>query len=67
MTDQQKFLDLMGSFGIEVTTQPSELHGPEDVECVLMAKQGGVDGYYGFFCVFRFGPAGEFRDVGVWE
>jgi len=63
MTDKEKLLALLKEFGIE----PGEHENADDNEVVLRAKQGGVDGYDGFVCLFGFESDDSFAYVGVYE
>ena len=62
MSDEQAFLALMERFGIQPQYDPNYPH-----HWSLDAKEGGVEGYPGFACGFKFDESGKFVSVGVWE
>lgn len=60
MTDHERLIELLTSFGIE-----PDQGKPGFV--TLRAKQGNVEGYMGFLCQFAFDSDGKFLDVSIWE
>jgi hypothetical protein len=61
VSDRERLLALLRDFGVT----PSANADAGDVE--LAPGEGGVNGYWGLVCAFRFTPEGAFKGVGVWE
>ncbi len=60
MTDNEKLGQLLAEFGIE----PCE---SRENAVVIMAGDGGVRGYMGFYALFKFDESGKFVSVGIFE
>lgn len=60
MTDREALMALLDRFGL------TPEHNKYD-DIVLMAHSGGVEGYQGFHCNWKFDENGQFRGLGVWE
>jgi hypothetical protein len=71
MTDKEKLLALLASFGIEPYLNNGDYSHYKTVgavsEVTLLAQSGGVEGYSNFFTEFTFDKDGKFVNVGIWE
>lgn len=65
MTDQERFIQLMQDFGIDVTATDVD-RGAATGYSLKANKTNNVEGYYGFFADFAFDAQGKFLRAGVW-
>lgn len=65
MTDHEALEQLLRRFGI--TPGRTDYDDPPPHSVFLVAKQGGVGGYKGFFAQFAFDDDGKFEHLAIWE
>lgn len=67
LTDREALEQLLARFGLEPYAGGNTFIDPADDEIVLVAKEGGVEGYSNFHARFRFDDDGKFETLGIWE
>jgi hypothetical protein len=67
-TDREALEELLRRFGLTpYTGGRPEVDPPTGGEVILLAHEGGVDGYNGFRAAFTFDDSGKFQHLGIWE
>lgn len=67
-SQKEKLLELFNDFGIIYSVNPNTYRLDVTTnDIVLEAREGNVEGYSGFQCVFTFNEDGSFKSVGVWQ
>lgn len=61
MTDKEKLCTLLTEFGVEWREKP------EGIKCGGYHTYKGIEGYHGFYTMFRFTSEGKFIKIGAWE
>ncbi len=61
MSDKEKLIELLTSFGIKFEDEGSHVKISADGECEK------IDGYFYFYTIFEFSEEGNFVQIGIWE
>ena len=61
MTDKERLIELLTSFGIPFRKEPFT------IECKTDAGGDKITGYSGFYTEFMFDVDGKFEKMGIWE
>ena len=65
-TDQERFLELMQDFGVELDTPDTKQINESSFD-IYVDRCEKIIGYYGFVASFTFDENGKFKTVGIWE